>query len=313
MANRNDAPVVLRGLDGTNPMGALAALGVQAAFWGDEKPSNLWWTNDWMPCAAVDVGIAEIAERAMARFEESARGAAIAPSGTAGEAKGASALKFPTPSDTKVYLRDARNAGDWNAALASALVCEGPRSEKGDSKQTDFYFAAGPQRFLVTAQNVLRDVSESDVATALESPWVYADKAQSRSFGWDSAHDAEFTAVGEERDSFTNIGAEALALIGLAFHPVFGASGRRKTSTAGCGDSRGIGKHFDWPLWDCPAGPDAVRVLSNMDYGRKSIARRLGVFRVMRSRIRRHTKGYGVFSPPIVLWENAERLRGENV
>lgn len=309
MAKRNGVPIVLRGLDGTNPMGALAALGVQAAFWGDDEPPNLWWTNDHTPCAVVDAGIGEIAERAMSRFAESARGAALAPSGTAGAAKGASALKFPTPADTKEYLLGARNAGEWDAALASALVCEGARSEKGDSKQTDFYFAAGPQRFLDTARNVLRDVSESDVATALESPWTYADKAKSRSFGWDSAHDAEFTAVGEERESFTNIGAEALALIGLAFHPVFGASGRRKTATAGCGDSRGIGRYFDWPLWDCPASPDAVRVLSNMDYGRKSILGRLGVFRVMRSRIRRNPHGYGIFSPSIVLWENSERLR----
>ena len=312
MAKRNGVPVVLRGLDGTNPMGALAALGVQAAFLGDDEPPSLWWTNDHTPCAVVDAGIGEIAERAMLQFAESALGAAIAPSGTAGAAKGASALKFPTPADTKEYLRDARNAGEWDAALASALVCEGPQSGKGDSKQTDFYFSSGQQKFLDIAKKVLESVSESDVAAALESPWAYADKAESRSFGWDSAHDAEFTAVGEEMDKFTNIGAEALALLGLTFHPVFGISGRRKTATAGCGDSRGIGRYFDWPLWDCPASPDAVRVLSNMDYGKKSSAGRLGVFRVMRSRIRRNPHGYGMLSPSIVLWENSERLRGES-
>ena len=287
---RKRETVKLRGLDGTNPLGVLAALGVQAAFFGDDDPPNLWWSDDYTPCAIVDAGVEEIANRAMARFAESARGAALSPDMSA---KGASALKFQTREAARRYLESARNAGDWDAALASALVCEGPLSGKGDSKQTDFYFMAGPQQFLSIARKILSQVTERHVVENLMFPWKYRDSGKGASFSWDAAYEAEALSVRERGGRYTNLGAEALALMGLSFHPVFG---RRRPATAGCGSDRN-GRFFDWVLWNRPASPDVTRFLSNMDYGDKRLASRFGVFRLLRSRIRISDYGYGAFSP----------------
>lgn len=293
MARKRD-PVKLRGLDGMNPLGVLAALGVQAAFFGDDDPPNLWWSDDYAPRAIVDAGVEEIAERAMARFEESKLGAALSPDTSL---KGASTLKFPTREGTRAYLESARNAGEWDAALASALVCEGPLSGKGDSKQTDFYFMAGRQHFLPMARNVLQVKAERVVAD-LTAPWEYRDSAKGSTLKWDAAQDAEALSVRESGGVYTNLGAEALALMGLTFHPVFG---RRRPVTAGCG-SDGNGRFFDWVLWNRPASPDVTRFLSNMDCENEPLARRFGVFRALRSRIRRFGQGYGAFSPARVLY-----------
>ena len=288
------AATALRGLDGRNPMGALAALGVQAAFFGDDNPPNLWWTNDYALHAMTDAGVEEIADRAMARFAESIAGPALSPDKSL---KGASALKFQNREDTRKYLSAARDAGEWHAALASALVCEGPLSGKGDSKQTDLYFMAGREQFLDMARKALSQATEEHVVKALASPWDYKDNVKKvGTFKWDASHDAEALSVREGEGKFTNLGAEALALMGLVFRPVFG---RARPATSGVKFGRD-GRFFEWPLWSHPASPDVTRLLANMDCERPDAAlfmERFGVFRVFRSRIRRFGQGYGAFSP----------------
>ena len=44
----------LTGLEGTNPLGFLAALGVQVAFASEGKQPRLWWSDDIIPHAVVD-------------------------------------------------------------------------------------------------------------------------------------------------------------------------------------------------------------------------------------------------------------------
>ena len=294
--SRENAATALRGLDGRNPMGAFAALGVQAVFFGDPDPPNLWWRNDYTLHAMTDAGADEIAERAMARFAESIRGPALSPDMSL---KGAAALKFAERKDTRKYLADAREAGEWHAALASSLVCEGPLSGKGDSKQTDLYFMAGRETFLDMARKALGQVTKERVLASLTAPWEYRDNVKKTgTFKWDASHDAEVPSVREGDGKFTNLGAEALALMGLAFRPVFG---RARPSTAGVRFERGE-RFLEWALWSCPASPDATRLLANMDFDDRRpetglVMERFGVFRVFRSRIRRFGQGYGAFSP----------------
>ena len=46
----------LTGLEGTNPLGFLAALGVQAVFMDEDERPRLWWSADVTPHAIVDDG-----------------------------------------------------------------------------------------------------------------------------------------------------------------------------------------------------------------------------------------------------------------
>ena len=42
----------LTGLEGTNPLGFLAALGVQVAFASEGDQPRLWWSDDIIPARA---------------------------------------------------------------------------------------------------------------------------------------------------------------------------------------------------------------------------------------------------------------------
>ena len=44
----------LRGLEGTNPLGFLAALGVQVAFANNREQPRLWWSEDITPHAITN-------------------------------------------------------------------------------------------------------------------------------------------------------------------------------------------------------------------------------------------------------------------
>ena len=48
-------PNKLTGLQGTNPIAALAATGVQAALHDAGRAPKLWWSNEYVPRAMVDV------------------------------------------------------------------------------------------------------------------------------------------------------------------------------------------------------------------------------------------------------------------
>ena len=58
----------LTGLEGTNPLGFLAALGVQVAFASESRQPRLWWSNDVTPHAVVDGDFStdRIADQALA-------------------------------------------------------------------------------------------------------------------------------------------------------------------------------------------------------------------------------------------------------
>ena len=108
----------------------------------------------------------------------------------------------------------------------------------------------------------------------------------------------------------TNPGPEALAILGLSLHPVFGS--RNRTLTQGCSGSWKAG-FYSWPLWSKPASPHVVKSLLAHAYApeisdRDRWFRSWGIFRILRSPIRRSGKGgYGTFGPPEVAWQ----LRGQ--
>ena len=60
----------LPGLEGTNPLGFLAALGVQVAFADEDTQPRLWWSDDVTPHAVVDEAftVERIAARSLEAF-----------------------------------------------------------------------------------------------------------------------------------------------------------------------------------------------------------------------------------------------------
>jgi len=72
----------LPGLEGTNPLGFLAALGVQVIFENESEQPRLWWSDDVSPHGVVDVSITveRITDQALKVFPLWARSPALSPS-----------------------------------------------------------------------------------------------------------------------------------------------------------------------------------------------------------------------------------------
>ncbi len=296
------AAVHLTGLHGTNPLGFLAALGTQVAFASEEEQPRLWWTDDVTPHAVVeaDFGLERIAEQSMKSFACWAASSAMNPRMPKGDE-----LKF-TPRDLRAYLKRASRGPA--GGLATALVAEDSLDDNGKAKPSDLYFTAGQQKFLDTARKVLRGVSREDVRTGLAGPWAYGSALPS--LGWDVADDRRYALrandPGGERKR-TNPGPEALALLGLTLHPVFRGAGG--TLAQGCSGAWKTAV-YSWPLWNKPASLNAVKSILAHAYDhpaasdRRTWFRSWGVFRVLKSSIRRSGQGgYGTFRPPAVAWQ----------
>ena len=299
----------LRGLEGTNPLGFFAALGVQVAFASEEEQPRLWWSADVVPHAVVDDAFtsARIASRALQAFEVWKNCAAANP-------RLADGSKMPKgdelklrPGNIRVYLDQAARC-NWSGRLAAALVTEGSLDNQKVAKPSDFYFTAGQQKFLDTARKVLNAVDREDVKEGLEGPWRYENETPS--LGWDVTDDRVYALRANNpspEKKLTNPGPEALALLGLSMYPVF--AGRGRTDTQGCSGSWKAG-WYSWPLWRRPASPHAVRSLLAHAYDHPAASHRDRWYRawsvstILRSPIRRTDQGgYGTFGPPEVAWQ----------
>ena len=302
----------LTGLEGTNPLGFLAALGVQVLFDFEEQQPRLWWTNDVIPHAVVDpeFEVDRLVEQSFRVFPHWVESPALNPGfGT----KTNDTAKFKRD-DVRTYL-DRTRAQKLGNRLASALVAEGSLDGAGKfSKPTDLYFTAGQLKFLKIARDVLSRVESDDVLEALKGPWSYTSKLSS--LGWDTSDDRNYALAPMDpaKDKkLTNPGAEALAILGLSRHPVYvgrDKRGRGRTLTQGCAGAWRRGGSYAWPLWTRPATSSTVRSLLTHTAGEeRGINHRSnwyggwGVSWVMRSVIRRSDQGgYGTFGPPRIVW-----------
>lgn len=283
----------LTGLEGTNPLGFFAALGIQVAFEGTFEVPRLWWSDDVVPHAVVDdsYSVEEIADRAMEVFPAWLESPAISPG-----LEPAGDVKF-RESDIAVYLTRSRNSG-----LAASLVAEGSLDNSGVAKPTDLYFTAGQQKFLKMAIDVLSGVTAEDLAIGLTGPWSY--QSELSSLMWDVADDSNYALSASDPSKgkkLTNPGPEALAILGLSRYPVFGSPGRTLTQGASGGWKRGS---FTWPIWTKPGSHRVVAsLLAHADSDQADLLPAWGIKRVMQSAIRRSSQGgYGTFGPPEVIW-----------
>ncbi len=299
----------LTGLEGTNPLAFLAALGVQVAFVSESPQPRLWWSDDVVPHAVVDdeFTVERIAAQAKETFERWSRSPAVSPRMADGSPmpKGDD-LKL-SPADMRAYLGQARQCGPAGA-LITALLAEGSLDNNDAAKPSDLYFTAGQMKFLEMVRQVLDQTTQSDVVSALKGPWEYASRLPS--LMWDVSDDRVYALRAYDpapEKKLTNPGAEALAILGLSRHPVF--AGRNRTLTQGCSGTWKAG-WYSWPLWRKAASLNALKSLLAHAYDptqavqRGRTLRAWGISMVLRSPIRRSAQGgYGTFGPPEVAWQ----------
>jgi hypothetical protein len=303
--------IVLTGLDGSNPLAFLAALGVVEALTDDGLPIQLRWENRgiWTPILR---GEGFDLERLLARLDAD-RERRSSESVLQLEYDGKRDVRPPLPRFREFLLEQAascspehRTGADWAAAFGSDAIADGSGTK---TKPTALHFVAGQQQFLAMALQLASETSREHLREALFGPWTYSSPLPV--MGWDATAAREYAlrADNPSGDKKTgNPGAEWLAFRSLTALPTAPASGALRTAACSGGWKSG---YFRWPLWRPAIGREVVRTLLSRSWGeaedrRKvppSIARReIGIHVLFRSRIVRHdTGGRGTMSPSEVV------------
>lgn len=325
----NDA-LRLPGLDGSNPLGFLAALGLlrvldrQAQLRSSPRP-GLRWIDDGYWHAEVH-GAGDLGSVVKAVMDDKASWEldpaftlAYDESGqTIVEVSNPKAVRDlkPKPDAMRRFLKriaaaadqrtatreawiDAHRAMDTAAAYGSEVVQD---RTKGNTKPLAFHFAAGQQTFLDAAARLRDGLTEDDVKEALLGPW----KGQSRlpSMSWDATVSRNYALrasdpSAEKRGSTP--GADWLAFVSLGLFLVTPVKG--ELITAGV---RGGWKSstFTWALWDGPLNASVIRSVLTARPEKSSTEQRRarGIGEVFSSAILRSDQGgYGSFAPARVL------------
>lgn len=311
--------LVLTGLDGSNPLGFLAALGLlrvlqDAAREPDSRPRLAWRDEGvWRPVLTCQLGLDAVIDAVMADAvtwrDEPAIRLAYTRDGHRARPEDEHVVwdVKPPPSVLHEHLADladrAQEGHRRSADLAAALGAENGRDRSGFVKPTAFHFTAGQQQFLRMITALAEGLQREHVERALTGPW--ARDSQLPTFAWDSMS-ARMYALRASDPSTEKRGGEPgadwLAFQALPAFPVFAHNGRAMTRcfTGGWRDAA-----FTWPLWTPSATYTVVRSLlasghlATLDAGERRIR---GIAMIFRSAVTRSDQGgYGNFTPSIAV------------
>lgn len=311
--------IELPALDGTNPLGFLAALGVLDVLHRAGREPTMRWAVDLVPVPVLQGvtdqdELVELVDVDRERWQNS-----IVLHGPANDQLG----DVKPPPDVhrkwaeKVMhtISDTRTDGDTftDADLFCALLSEGAVDGKGNGKPTHLHFNAGNQLFLKIARSLNESVTRDHLKEALFGPWVGQNELSSLRWNVGSERLYALCATAPAKVSPPSYpGADWLAFLGLVFFPTRTVTGNYgqppSLKTSGCDRSWKRGA-LRWPLWTVPLERDIIWSLVG-DSTVVGADRRLssdelrvrGVRQVMEAPIRRSEQGgYGSFGGASVL------------
>lgn len=274
----------LHGLDGSNPLGFLAALGtlrILATHWQHQRPQLYWerrggWraTLRLREPASEEAISSVLAERLAGRdtrpeFHELGDDLTIAPTAFRDFAR--QAMESATMAD--------RETADFLAAFGADSHV-GP---SGQIQDTAFrtMAGAGHQHFLAFMRNIIGRTTAEHLHKALFAPWRYDDPVQNATLRWDPVDDVRYAlrARNPSGDPVRTtggsvLGANRLAIEALPMFPT--APGRDRVITTGFQGERASNTFFRWPIWTHAASVDVVRsLLALSDLQANSLDRKL--------------------------------------
>lgn len=296
----------LPALEGTNPLGLLAALGVLDALSRTRPGATLRWTDELVPHAVI-AGPEDLEELVTILDHDREQW------------NSGPLLGFPQGSPLPDAKPPAHLLRQWftaayathraaDADLLCAIVSEGALDGKKNAKPTHLHFTAGQQRFLHMARE-LRDSVNAELLRQAVTSWRYVKGA--RDLRWDAQGDRVYglRARNPENDNETKRavpGAQWLAFRGLSFYPVHTSGGALRTTAC---DPAWKRSSFRWPLWRVPITrnvaaslvADPTLVSRTAAPGPRDLAAR-GILCILQAPIRRTDQGgYGSFGGPEIL------------
>ncbi len=250
--------VVMTALDGSNPLGFLAAIGVLRLMDSGDNRAKLRWVREdvWRPELIGVDDKASLCETLIGRAKSDLPVDAFRTLGKNLTVAGHTFLDFVKPA-YEAAVRGDRNAADFAAAFGSEIL---ERKNK-TIEYTDLCFitGSGHQHFLGTIEGLAQRVSADHVEDALFGRWK---KNKNLSMRWDPADAAEYAfRWGDPSAEGASAvwGANVLAVHALPLLPAQPTNDGLRTT--GFRYPSRAGAEFTWPIWKEPIGVDTLRSL----------------------------------------------------
>ena len=311
----NVSGLLLTGLDGSNPLGFLAAVGVLQTLSDSNGDARMAWTvaqDGWRPTlAGCGDDQDELCLAVLTSLKQAST--AIFDIGKTQEGKKES-NKFPFAVDrlvdafevavVRAHARDRREV-DLLAAFGTELL---PDKKTGAFQSTDFKMVRSgdskSQGMLFYAKALRESLDQRMLERTLFDAWDYGDTGYS--LRWDPIEDQRYALRWRDPSQSkttdgpgTMFAANCLAVEALRCLPVMPTG--KKAHTTGFRDVQ----HqtvFSWPVWTAPLAVETVRSLlslrdlDKMRLDRSALAAR-GVDEVYGVRVVRPNKYYSNFAP----------------
>lgn len=303
---------LLAGLDGQNPLGFLAAVGLLRVLDDDAQRRGVALptlaypdAGDASPMVRTDLDldaiVALVLEDARQQGENPALQFAYGEDGRRARPGDASAIRDlkPLPPIARELLIECASQPRRVAGLAAAFFSELVQDRtKGNTKPTAFHFTAGQQSFLTMVDDLRTGIEDSDVREALIGPWRNASTLPSLT--WDSSVSRYYALrasnpSGEKRGGVP--AANWLGIVALEAFPVVPVNDALETTAI---QGKWKTSVLRWPTWIPYATFRGVSSLLRVDARRWSAPERkaVGISQVYSARIQRSDQGgYGSFLP----------------
>lgn len=309
-ASESTPGLLLNGLDGSNPLGFLAAIGT-AGLVGDTVPElRLQWTNTgsgWRPSL---LGIGDDRQEFCKKLLAALRCASM----TAFDID----KKMPFSADKfshalkegqrRSSMSDRRDT-DFLAGFGTDLY---PDRKSGHFQDSIFRMVrsgdASGQGLPFYAKVIRKDTDLDHVRRTLFHAWDYRDDSNNHSLRWSPMEDQRYALrwrdpkkSGVADGKGTMWAANSLAIEALRWFPTLLPFGNR-AHTTGFQRVGPRAMYFVWPIWTPPVGVDVLRsLLALADLGKdpppqSSLAKR-GIEEIYRSERIRQSRYYSNFAP----------------
>lgn len=297
--------IVLDGVDGANPLGFLASVGLlRLLSTRGSKNARLGFDEDFRACIWCEPGI-DPAELVAGDAAEQAGPQPWRLEYKKVEKKGENLvadLKAP-PEEFRRFLRHAVDA--WvegrgeGAAYLAGFGTDAVRDGKGNTKPTAFHFTAAHQQFLGIVEGIRASVAK-EKEWARGSLNVPGQAKPGSNLRWNPDAERSRALMGVDPstdDTVVNAPLEWLAFRALPLFPCVPRG--NSVLTTGVAGRRQNEMRFVWPLWQDAASLASVRSLLQLPVATMTDAERQarGIFAVCSSDIRRTSQGFGNFAP----------------
>src|SRR5258708_2078749 len=169
------AEIPLPALEGSNPLGYLAALGVLDALSAATPAATLRWTNELVPCAVID-GFGGDLDDLLDVLDRDRQEWVNSP--LLGFPQDAPALTDAKPDEKQLrgwfeFVADLRGSEAAAAHLCAIVAEDTFDGGGGRAKPTHLHFSAGQQHWLRMVRELAGRVARDPVQEAARRPWPH--------------------------------------------------------------------------------------------------------------------------------------------